>query len=610
MINVSNSFKKAIKSDNREIYGYVEVDHNKTDYDLSVTTTPTLNEIVLSDGSGIISGKKIMTSYATLENNYTLLDGSFMVWNENVVSDVGLISDNTFENILNTSIIIDNSSSSIGVKGITLYFKDNLPFDFDITFIYSNDTVSIDHVRNNESMVYQKIFTNDIYISQMKLDILTVEHPDNRLRISCIDFNVSDLYYGDELVNFNITEEIDLLLENLPINTCSIKLNNYPNENQGNKFDPINPVGITKYLTSNTEMKPYIGVLTEDNGVEYVPMGVFYIKNWSSDSDGNVSINGENLLGIFRDTTISSDGTFLRNQFTGSTISSYFSNMTGYNFDIFSGTYYNNHLQDTNLLNWLISNMPFQVMYYDSSSQIYEKRKFRITRDNVATEDLLDEFSVDSISRNELKSDVKYETKSVINEVEINDMTNYSMSSTTVANVVQDTYTLKATEEYIWYKLNKYTNYNGSTFSYSSSDGATATLIDKNYYMIYVKVTGDIGDTINITYSGYVYENPPAAKRTWRNNYVTGDKLSLDFTKYFNAEDSALNTTAEYYLTNDKKYKVTMRTIGDPSLESGDTVSVQTRYEDYNEGYKDVIITKQKFTFDGGLSCEIEGVGD
>ena len=184
------------------------------------------------------------------------------------------------------------------------------------------------------------------------------------------------------------------------------------------------------------------------------------------------------------------------------------------------------------------------------------------------------------------------------------------MSSTTVANVVQDTYTLKATEEYIWYKLNKYTNYNGSTFSYSSSDGATATLIDKNYYMIYVKVMGDVGDTINITYSGYVYENPPTKKHVWHNDLITGNKLSLDFTKYIDANDIYLNMTADYYLTNDKKYKVTMRTNGDPSLESGDTVSVQTRYNDYNEGYKDIIITKQKFTFDGGLSCEIEGVGD
>lgn len=612
MIAVSESFKNAIKSSNREIYGYVEINHNKTNYDLNVTHYPTLNETVLSDGSGIVSEEKIITSYATLENNYTLLDGSFMVWNENIVSNVGMVTEDIFEDISDTSIIINNNSPLISVKGITIYFKDNLPFDFDLTITYDDDTTSVENVRNNQSMVYQKIFTDDVFISKIELEILNVEYPDNRLRISTVDFNISDLYYGDELVNFTVTEEVDLLLENLPINTCSIKLNNYPDANQSNKFDPINPVGVTRFLTSNTEIKPYIGVLTEDNGIEYVPMGVFYIRDWSSDSDGNVTINGENLFGIFRNITIDSfDGRFLRNQFTGYTLGSYLNNMTGYNFSFYSGTYDNRYLQDNNLLNFLAANMPFQVMYYDDNLHIYEKRKFRVTRDNIAKEDLLDEFSVDSISRNELKEDVKYETKSVINKVEITDITNYNMSSTTISNVIQDTYTLKAEEEYIWYKLNKYTNYDDSTFSYSSSSGATATLIDKNYYMIYVRVNGNVGDTIAITYRGYVFDNPPTMKHTWNKNIANGDALSLDFTKYFNANDIYLNMTANYYLTNDKKYKVTMKTNGDPSLEASDTISVQTRYDNDNDGgYKDIIITKQTFNFDGGLSCDIEGVGD
>ena len=50
--------------------------------------------------------------------------------------------------------------------------------------------------------------------------------------------------------------------------------------------------------------------------------------------------------------------------------------------------------------------------------------------------------------------------------------------------------------------------------------------------------------------------------------------------------------------------------MGDPSLEVGDTISIQTRYQDINDGYKDIIITKQRFSYDGGLSCTIEGEGD
>jgi hypothetical protein len=42
---------------------------------------------------------------------------------------------------------------------------------------------------------------------------------------------------------------------------------------------------------------------------------------------------------------------------------------------------------------------------------------------------------------------------------------------------------------------------------------------------------------------------------------------------------------------------------GDPSLEAGDYIEVETPY-----GYKPIFIQKNRFTFNGGLSGSIEGV--
>lgn len=609
MITVTDGFKKAIKKSEREIYGYVELDYQHDDYSLSVKKVPKLSDIVIDDGNGLFSNNKVMTKYATLEYNHTLLDGSFMVWNENIKSNVGIITKDTFENINDAEIVIENESSNKLVYGITIYFKENLPFDFDIDYVYNNEIIATDNVRNNSTMVYQKIFPHGEYISDISIKIINVEYSANRLRIANVDFNLSDLYDGEQLVSFDVTEEIDLLVENLPINTCSVRLNNYPDSNGNNKFDPISPVSITKYLTSNTTIKPYIGVLTEDNGIEYVPMGVFYINDWSSDVDGNVTINGNSLMGILKNITISSDGTFLRNGFTGYQIANYFTNMTGYNFNFISGTYYNDYLRDTNLLNWISAQMPFQIMGYNTTSQRHEKRKFHITRYNVVSEDILNEEIVDKISRNELLSDVKYDTKSVINNVEVTDIINYNITSSTTEDVVKDTITLRSEEEYQWYYFDKYTNYNTSNFSYTSTGSATATLIDKNYYMIYVKFNGNIGDTITITYNGHIYDNPPTKVYSKRNNIPIGETLLLDFSKYFNANDSSIESSIDYYLTNDAKYRVDMETIGDPSLEAGDTINVQTRYNN-NDGYKKVIITKQNFKYDGGLQCNIEARGN
>ena len=608
MISVSDDFKKAIKENDRRIYGYVDVKYQNKSFDKVETQIPTRLDILSNNWLSV--NKKIVQKYATLENNYTLLDGSFMVWNENSLVENGYATQDIFENVNNNTIIITNNSTTTSSKGVSIYFKENLPFDFNVTLNLKDGSSIIDRVRNNQTYNYQYIFTDEKVISNVEIQILSVEFPKNRLRIASVDFNMGDVYEGEELLSFDVTEELDLMIENLPINTCSVKLNNYPSQNGGNRFDPINPTSIVRYLTSDATMKPYIGILTETNGIEYVPMGVFYISDWSSDIDGNVSINGQSLMGLLKNTTISSDGTFLRSTFTGTQIANYFRTMTGYSFKFVSGTYNNNYLQDTNLLNWIQAQMPFQIMWYDPDSASYNKRKFRITRYNVATEDNLSDEIVDYISRNELRSDVKYETKSVIKTVEVTDISSFDRSSSTIEAVVEDTYVLKAEEEYVWYHLKKHTNHNSSTFNYTSTGGATATLIDKNYYMIYVKFSGHVGDTVSINYSGYIYDDPPTKVHSRSNDLALGDILSLDFSKYFNASDSAIDSSIEYYLTEDSKYKITMETIGDPSLEVGDTIAVQTRYVDNSDGYKNVIITRQDFTFDGGLQCNIEARGN
>ena len=621
MISVSDSFKKAIKSDVRELYGYVDVNYATHDYEKEVAQTPLALNLVPSDGTGLIKGSKIMRRYATLENNYTLLDGSYFVSNENVLyTENGFISNDIFSNIGDNTIKITNASYEEPLNGFTIYFVDNLPFDFtlNITTLVTDsgdsgetiEQIQTINVRNNSSMVYQHIFGTSTYMKDITLTINSVDHSDNRIRIAYIDFLISDLYYGDELVSFDVTEEIDLLVENIPVNTCSISLNNYPDETGGMKFDPINPVGLVPYLTENTTFTPYIGVLTEDNGIEYVSMGVFYLSDWSSDVDGNVTLNGKNVIERLKNITITSDGTFLTNTFTSYTMQSYLTNMTGYNFYINDGTFNNSFLRHTNLLEWIQAELPFRMMY--TSDGEYKPRKFYVTRNNVITLKDLNENSIDNIDREQLKDDLKYETKSIINKVEITDITTYGTRySSQKENVIEDSHTILDGEEYMWYYFDKYINYNSATFSYSVTSGSgTATLIDVNRYMAYVKFTGTVGSVINVVYNAYIYDEPPTKLWTFTNNLKTGDTLSLDFHEYFNANDSALEGSANFYLTRDKKYKVIGNTIGDPSLESGDTVSVQTRYTDSNNGYKDVVITKQKFTFDGGLSCELEGLGE
>lgn len=598
METVSESFKTAIKATEREIKGYVEVIFDEQDGSgYQLTTAP--ERLRNSLDTEIVDGIKKNKKYASLEEDYTELDGSYLLPNYNVIGDKsGYVSNEIFNNIENRTITLSKESGFITSSGITIYFENNIAQRFILTIINSDDESTTLEIENNKS-VFQYIFDSPIIIKSISINIQQMEYSNRRIRISEIDFGISQLYEGSDLVSFTTNEEIDLLLTSTPINTCTVNLNNYDNS-----FNPLNPTGLVKYLTDNCIIKPYIGVLTERNGIEYVPMGYFYLKDWSSDNDENVTLNGQSLMAILSNLTIKSNGQFLYNNgqaWTDDTLSAYLTKMYGYTFLLKSfGTVYNTYLKDTNLLNYL------KTVFSFMATKNYP-RCFLISRKNEAVLDLINDNPVDIIERTQLMNDIKYESKSVINKVNIVDIDNYSMTSSDKSDLLNQTYTLTSTEEYVWFTFNKSTNNNreNKEFSYTATGNGKAELIDYNQWLAYIKFTGNIGDIITVHLNGYKFENPPTINLTYQNNNKIGDTLSLDYTNYFNADNNSLKGNSNFYLTRDKKYKVTGNYIGDPSLAAGDTISVETKF-----GNKDVVLTKSSLTFDGGLSGSFEGMSD
>jgi len=612
MISVSDSFKKAIKQDIRRIYGYVDVTYQDKNHERHAEAYPTVLQNFVQNGKGLVSGSKVLKKYATLENNYTKLDGTFIVWNENRIDSNGYTSSDTFENINDNTIVIESDSiDNIYVKGVTIFFKENLPFDFTVTFVDADNNNIIDNITNNTSYMYQYVFENEINLYQVILNITSIEKPKNRIRISSIDFTVGDLYEGNELVNFDVNEEIDLFMESLPSNTCTITLNNYPDNNGKSKFDPLNPTGITNLLTKDSTIKPYIGVLTEEYGVEYVPMGVFYLKNWSSNNDGKVTFEGIDVLEIIKSMDIPTVGNFISAHPSGKTRDQYLHDLTGIDFSLPAYVFQNFKLLNThNFLEWLKLYLAASICYVSNS--VYHAYKFNVTRDNIVKQSEYDNIIVDTIDRHFLISDVKYETKNQIKYVNIK----YTPYTNTVIPIYDDpgfttTHTLVSDNDYVWFEMGK--QFYSANLSYTIVSGnGSATLIDYSNSMIYVKFTGEIGSVITITYSGITMEGyGTITDQTLQNDLEKGDSIKLDFTN-FTLFDSTKNIEGltRFYLTRDNKYKVYADTMGDPSLECGDVISIQTRYSDVNDGYKTFMITKQKFTYDGGLQCSIEGFGN
>lgn len=613
MIVVSDDFKKAIKSDTREIYGYVDIQYQDNIYNKSIDTIPTPAPIIKSDGSGLLSGKKVMQKFATLENNYTLLNGSSMVWNENNIIDSGFISNETFENMVDKTFIINNESD-IPSKGITIYFKDNIPFDFDIIVYDENDNVVDNHsVTNNSLATYQYVFSDELNVSKLELVIKSVDFKDNRLRVAYVDFTLGGLYDGDELVNFTVNEELDLLVESLPVNTCTIQINNYPSSDGGNKFDPINPQGIVKYLNNSVTIQPHIGVLTDDNGVEYVPLGTFYLSNWSSNVDGNVTLNGSSIINKMKAIEMVWGGNtaMFSQNVTTPAIATMITKSTNIKclFPEYSMPIDNWSNVHTKLFDYLSYISPCLLYYKSPDDTKKEYRKIYADRYNNMVINEISPNVIDNISKRELLSDVTYVTKSPIKNVNVDYSLTSSEVSTKDETIVNVNYTLTKPEEYLWFKVDKYIAQIKQARGNALFGSAQLTHIGNNMHLIHAKVTGDVGSVINISYVASIAES---SKNNYGINYTnnnvdSGETITLNFG---DCEIPNIDSIRTVFFDLDKHYSVTAQTIGDPSLEIGDTVAIQTRYNNVNNGYKNMIITKQSFTYNGGLSCSLEGVGD
>lgn len=590
MEQISNAYKKSIKDYNREIKGYVEIVYDSQPSD-NYTISQIPNTIEYSKPTEIIDSNRKTKKYASLEPDRTLLDGSFILPNYNVIGDnAGYISNNVFSSIENKNIII-TSDDPVTSSGITIYFEDNIPRNF---IIKINETITF-NVQNNDKSVYTKIFDTPIAISKLSLEISLIEHPNWRLRIPEIDLGISQIYEGGDLVSFSTDESIDLMMEQTPTNTCSVKLSNYDSQ-----FDPLNPKGLTKYLTDNTLIKPFIGVVTE-NGPEYVGLGYFYIKDWSSDVNGNATINGQSILGKLASEVIKTDGEFYDNKTWYSyALSEYLTKMYGYKFVLNIGQINNMAVSKYNLLNYL------QTLASCMTTSTLP-RVFYASRKNEIKINSLSDIVQDSITKTELLEDAKYESKSILNTVSFKALGPWNTTSTTKEDVINQKYVLNKTEEYVYFTFSKPTSpyNNNGVFTYTASNGGRADIVDINNNLAYIKFIGTVGEQIAIKYNDYVFDKQPAYETTFSNGNVSGDKLSLDVSDYFEIESNAPKEIASYYLNNDKKYKITGKYNGNPAYLPGDKLEVETKF-----GKKEMILTRHKLIFDVGLSGTFEGVGN
>lgn len=570
MIQVSNEFKKAIKKPERQIKGYVEVLYNLPNIETTITTN--INSTYTSTNE-IQNGTMVENIYGSLD--YLPLNGVYLTMDNNVNTNAGFISDDLFENLTNPYITLNFSQTTL--NGITMYFRENIPKEFTIT--YSDNTTTT--ITNNNKEVIQIIFDNSKTLTSVSIAINDMEYSDRKIYLMEIDLGVTQVYKDQDLINFTIDEEVNKLVEEVPANETNIILNN-----MSDLFNPLNPSGIVPYLSENTLIIPHIGILTENLGVEYVKMGEFYFDSYTNNSDSTTTLIGKNVIKQIEKEILKADNNY--NLFKSTLSKSDFQTfMANYNYE-FNNLDYSTINNIENINNKYLINLLKDISFFNTTL-------FYADRDNKLNLKNIDTFIKDNLTKYELINDANYKKIDKINTLVYTSPSEHSMNSTGSRLVYDRTITLETSPQYILCESNL-ANMMDSIVHADGSD--SVSVISQGYYFTFIKLTGTVGNTISIKMASPYDIVETIGTQTKTTKLSNEKEIVLNFNSKLVRNINNINT-----LNYTPSYKMDFEYNGDPSLEAGDYISVQTPY-----GYKNLFIQKNRFKFDGGLEGSIEGV--
>lgn len=570
MIQVSNAFKKAIKNPERQIKGYVEVLYNLPNIETTITTN--INSTYTSVNE-IQNGTRVENIYGSLD--YLPLNGVYLTMDNNVNTNAGFISDDLFENLTNPYITLNFSQTTL--NGITMYFRENIPTELTIT--YSDNTTTT--ITNNNKEAIQIIFDNSKTLTSVSIAINDMEYSDRKIYLMEIDLGITQVYKDQNLMEFTVDEEINKLVEEVPINETNIILNN-----MSNLFNPLNPSGIVPYLSENSLIIPYIGVLTENSGVEYVKMGEFYFDSYTNNSDSTTTLIGKNIIKQIETEILKADNNY--NLFKSTMSKSDFQTfMANYNYE-FNNLDYSTVNEIINIDNKYLINLLKDISFFNTTL-------FYADRDNKLNLKYIDTISKDNLSKSELINDANYKKIDKINTLVYTSPSEHSMNSTGSRLVYDRTITLETSPQYVLCESN-IANMMDSIVHADGSD--SVSVISQGYYFTFIKLTGTVGNTISIKMaSPYdIVETIGTQTKTIKSS--NEKEIILNFNSKLVRNINNINT-----LNYTSSYEMNFEYIGDPSLEAGDYINVETQY-----GYKSLFIQKNRLRFDGGLEGSIEGV--
>lgn len=262
-----------------------------------------------SNKNNLFGHRDDSTIYATLEENFTKVDGSmFFLPRRNDGDgyyDTGLIGANLVS-AAQYVLTINLHTAAIDFRGLTINFGENYPVDFDIV----SSQGQVIEFRDNDTGDWstEEVLENTTYV---RFIFYTMKNPQSRLRIYSIRFGYGLVYYNDSVMSSQLDSYVSPIGADVPQIDFSVTLKNYDKY-----FNVDNPKSAINFLETGQEMDIYYGYhLPESDEIEWIRGNHLLCSEWESD-DFTATIRCQD---VFR----SMDSEYFKGTYTAAGISYY-----------------------------------------------------------------------------------------------------------------------------------------------------------------------------------------------------------------------------------------------------------------------------------------------
>lgn len=277
MQKVSKAYKESMKSSLRE-RAYIMLSFGLVNQEAQAKARIAPGDFAyFSNAANLFSEKSAEMVYATLEEDFTKVDGSMLFLprrnSSDTYYDTGLVGGKLVSQA-QYELTINLNTGATDFKGITINFGENYPVDFDMVSS-SGQTIEI---RDNTLAEFtsEEVLENTTYV---KLVFYRMKKPQSRLRIYSIRFGYGLVYYNDSVMSSSLDSYISPIGADVPQIDFSVQLKNYDHY-----FNVDNPKSAINFLETGQEMEIFYGYhLPDSEEIEWVRGNHLLCSEWESD---------------------------------------------------------------------------------------------------------------------------------------------------------------------------------------------------------------------------------------------------------------------------------------------------------------------------------------